>query len=42
MGERSRPSNLSEWPECTIDDARFALAREVWCDAVRVSNGGQL
>lgn len=42
IGMRSQPVNLADWPKCTIDDARFALAREVWCDAVRVSNGGRL
>lgn len=42
LGVLSRPSNLSEWPECTEFDARFELARHVWCDAVRVSNGGVL
>lgn len=42
LGELSRPSNLSDWPECTIDDAMFELARHVWCDCVRVANGGEL
>jgi hypothetical protein len=42
VGVLSQPSNLSDWPECSIADARFELARHVWCDAVRVSNGGQL
>lgn len=40
--EWSRPSNLADWPECTIDDAMFELARHVWCDCVRVANGGEL
>lgn len=40
--EWSRPSNLADWPECTIDDAIFELARHVWCDCVRVANGGEL
>ena len=42
IGLLSQPSNLADWPECTMEDARFELARHVWCDAVRVSNGGQL
>ena len=42
LGVHSRPVDLTDWPECTLSDALFSLAREVWCDAVRVANGGQL
>lgn len=42
LGMLARPVDLSDWPECTEFDARFELARHVWCDAVRVSNGGLL
>lgn len=42
IGLRSRPVDLSDWPECSDFDARFELAREVWCDSVRVANGGAL
>jgi hypothetical protein len=38
QGERSRPSNLSDWPECTVEDAEYTLAWGVWCDAVRFYN----
>ena len=42
IGLLAQPSDLSDWPVCTHDDARWELARHVWCDAVRVSNGGAL
>jgi hypothetical protein len=42
LGNLSRPSNLADWPKCSVDDARFELARHVWCACVRVSNGGEL
>jgi hypothetical protein len=38
LGELSRPSNPSEWSEATANEAREYMARQVWCDAVRVFN----
>ena len=37
-GVLSRPSNPSEWEECSREDALFYLAREVWCNAIRKAN----
>ena len=38
IGILSQPVNLSEWPECTPEDARDSLAWEVWCSAVQLYN----
>ena len=37
LGVLARPVDLSGWPECTVQDAEFVLARKVWCDAVRMA-----
>ena len=38
IGEWARPSNPAEWEEATLDEAREALMRHIWCKAVRQYN----
>lgn len=39
LGELSRPSKPSEWPqEADPEETQEALCRSVWCDAVRARN----
>ena len=38
IGELSRPVSVTDWPECTPDDARESLARHVWAMAVKFQN----
>jgi hypothetical protein len=37
-GTLSQPVRLSEWPECTYDDARHEVARHIWAKACRMEN----
>ena len=38
IGELSRPVSVTDWPECTPEDARESLARHVWAKAVKLQN----
>jgi hypothetical protein len=38
LGVIEKPTNLSDWPECTYRDAKNSMAREIWSTACRLQN----
>lgn len=38
LGVLARPSDPSDWPEASLEEAREYLCDEIWCDAVRAFN----
>ena len=38
IGELSRPVSVTDWPECTPEDARESLACHIWAKAVKFQN----
>jgi len=38
LGVLEQPTNLSDWPECTYEDAINSMARKVWSNACRLQN----